>query len=173
MLLAEAGRWAPSRSAASHSVAAGSAAGVALGANSKVTNASGVSVGGNSSATGTNAVALGYFSGAAGNNSVAVGISSSASTDNSVGLGANSSTGAVVATTGVTLQGNAYTFAGAAPVGTQSVGSNGNERTITNVAAGRLSGTSTDAVNGSQLFATNQALDAINNGGGVKYFHAN
>jgi len=39
-----------------------------------------------------------------------------------------------------------------------SIGSAGSERTITNVAAGRLSATSTDAVNGSQLFATNQKV---------------
>ncbi|MBN3775010.1 YadA family autotransporter adhesin, partial [Burkholderia sp. Se-20378] len=52
--------------------------------------------------------------------------------------------------------------------------------TITNVAAGELSATSTDAVNGSQLYETNQnvtrlgdQIDNIANGGGIKYFHAN
>ncbi|VWC56273.1 YadA-like family protein [Burkholderia lata] len=52
--------------------------------------------------------------------------------------------------------------------------------TITNVAAGELSATSTDAVNGSQLYETNQnvtrlgdQIDTIANGGGIKYFHAN
>ncbi|WP_175841825.1 YadA-like family protein [Burkholderia arboris] len=52
--------------------------------------------------------------------------------------------------------------------------------TITNVAAGALSATSTDAVNGSQLYETNQnvtrlgdQVDTIANGGGIKYFHAN
>ncbi|MDR0246461.1 MAG: YadA-like family protein [Burkholderia sp.] len=52
--------------------------------------------------------------------------------------------------------------------------------TITNVAAGELSATSTDAVNGSQLYETNQnvtrlgdQVDNIANGGGIKYFHAN
>ncbi|WP_231709003.1 YadA family autotransporter adhesin [Pseudomonas denitrificans (nom. rej.)] len=55
------------------------------------------------------------------------------------------------------------------------MGSVGNERTITNVAAGRLSETSTDAVNGSQLFATNQAIENIDGSlgtldkGAVKY----
>ncbi|MGU7776334.1 YadA family autotransporter adhesin, partial [Burkholderia sp. MR1-5-21] len=51
---------------------------------------------------------------------------------------------------------------------------------ITNVAAGALSPTSTDAVNGSQLYATNQnmanvtnAVNGIENGGGIKYFRAN
>jgi autotransporter adhesin len=53
------------------------------------------------------------------------------------------------------------------------VGSAGTERQIQNVAAGQLSATSTDAVNGSQLFATNQAVNSIVSGGGIKYFHAN
>ncbi|MFJ4391022.1 YadA-like family protein [Pseudomonas soli] len=45
---------------------------------------------------------------------------------------------------------------------------------LTNVAAGALNSTSTDAVNGSQLFATNQTVDnIINNGAGIKYFHSN
>ena len=45
---------------------------------------------------------------------------------------------------------------------------------LTNVAAGALNSTSTDAVNGSQLFATNQTVDNIvKNGAGIKYFHSN
>ncbi len=42
-----------------------------------------------------------------------------------------------------------------------SVGSEGAERTITNLAAGRIAADSTDGINGSQLFATNQAVEAI------------
>ncbi len=42
-----------------------------------------------------------------------------------------------------------------------SVGALGAERQITNVAAGQLNAGSTDAVNGSQLFATNQAVESI------------
>ncbi|MDD4880071.1 MAG: YadA-like family protein, partial [Gallionellaceae bacterium] len=45
--------------------------------------------------------------------------------------------------------------------------------TITNVHQGELSPTSTDAVNGAQLYATNQQIENIQNGGGIKYFHAN
>ncbi|MEX3791596.1 Surface-exposed protein, partial [Paraburkholderia sp. BR14374] len=62
---------------------------------------------------------------------------------------------------GTSIGGTTYFFAGSNPIGTVSVGSVGNERTITNVAAGRLSGTSTDAVNGSQLYATNQQVDQL------------
>jgi len=40
-----------------------------------------------------------------------------------------------------------------------SVGKTGVERTITNVAAGRLSATSTDAINGSQLYAVNTEVN--------------
>ncbi|HAT7732931.1 TPA: hypothetical protein JAX37_004868, partial [Enterobacter cloacae] len=79
----------------------------------------------------------------------------------SVALGDGAKTAAAVSTTGTTIAGNGYTFAGVSPVGTVSVGSEGEERTITNVAAGRLSATSTDAVNGSQLFASNQAIENI------------
>ncbi|MBV1704149.1 MAG: hypothetical protein KGQ28_05025, partial [Hyphomicrobiales bacterium] len=56
------------------------------------------------------------------------------------------------------IAGTTYAFAGANPASTVSVGAVGAERTITNVAAGRLSATSTDAVNGSQLFALASAL---------------
>lgn len=45
--------------------------------------------------------------------------------------------------------------------------------TITNVHQGELSATSTDAVNGAQLYETNQSILNIQNGGGIKYFHAN
>lgn len=48
------------------------------------------------------------------------------------------------------------------PVGAISIGNLGKERTITNVAAGRISDTSTDAINGSQLFAT---ISEINTNG--------
>ena len=55
-----------------------------------------------------------------------------------------------------------------------------NAVSITNLKAGDLSATSTDAVNGSQLYATNQTVaglsgfvNNVNNGGGIKYFHTN
>jgi autotransporter adhesin len=75
-------------------------------------------------------------------------------------------TDAAVGTSGATIQGKHYDFAGTAPVGTVSVGAQGAERTITNVAAGRISADSTDAVNGSQLYATNSAIDDLQTGVG-------
>ncbi|MBR0938996.1 YadA family autotransporter adhesin, partial [Bradyrhizobium jicamae] len=92
---------------------------------------------------------------------------------NDVALGSGSVTAAAVATTGTTINGTASSFAGTTPTSTVSVGAPGAERTITNLAAGRISGTSTDAVNGSELYATNQAISTIANGAGIKYFHAN
>ena len=63
-------------------------------------------------------------------------------------------------TSSVTVGGSTYAVAGSNPGSTASVGTVGNERTITNVAAGRVSASSTDAVNGSELYATNQQVDA-------------
>lgn len=94
-------------------------------------------------------------------NSLAIGSAALAQNDNSIALGANSVTAATIATASSMFNGTTYNFAGNSPVGTLSIGGAGVERTVTNVAAGRLSGASTDAVNGSQLFATNQALSSL------------
>lgn len=54
--------------------------------------------------------------------------------------------------------GTSYTYAGSSPAGVVTVGSVGAERRIQNVAAGLVSATSTDAVNGSQLYALTRQL---------------
>ncbi|MEX3901787.1 hemagglutinin, partial [Paraburkholderia sp. BR10954] len=95
----------------------------------------------------------GADSSARGKDSVAIGMGAVSNNANDVALGAGSMTSAAVSPSGTSIGGTTYFFAGSNPIGTVSVGSVGNERTITNVAAGRLSGTSTDAVNGSQLYA--------------------
>ncbi|WP_431624250.1 YadA family autotransporter adhesin, partial [Enterobacter chuandaensis] len=100
---------------------------------------------------------------AKGADSVAIGMGALASNKNDVALGAGSQTSTAVGTATATIAGTVYNFAGQLPDGTLSVGSLGHERTITNVAAGRLTETSTDAVNGSQLYATNSALNTLNN----------
>ncbi|CAN5893804.1 YadA-like family protein [soil metagenome] len=84
--------------------------------------------------------------------------------DGAVVLGNNSSVAASNPTASATIAGRTYSFAGAAPWagGVVSVGASGAERQVTHVAAGRISGTSTDAINGSQLFAANQAIDTLN-----------
>ncbi|WP_429502889.1 YadA-like family protein [Paraburkholderia youngii] len=112
-------------------------------------------------ANGGAGTAVGTSAAASGDVSVALGAGAVATSANSVALGANSRTAQAVGTSGTNIRGTNYSFAGANPTSTVSVGSGGNERTITNVAAGRLSATSTDAVNGSQLYATNQAIEQI------------
>jgi autotransporter adhesin len=82
--------------------------------------------------------------------------------DNSVVLGNASTDRPATTVTGTTIVGKNYTFAGAgsAANGVVSVGGAGTERQIINVAAGDVSAKSTDAINGSQLYATNQAIAA-------------
>ena len=60
----------------------------------------------------------------------------------------------------MTVAGKSYTLAGGTANGTVSIGSASKKRTITNVAAGTVSATSTDAVNGSQLHAVVQAVES-------------
>ncbi|MBS0344144.1 MAG: YadA-like family protein, partial [Proteobacteria bacterium] len=111
--------------------------------------------------TGTDSTAIGSGAAVNANNSVAMGTGASATTDNSVALGNNAATTAAVATASATIKGTTYNFAGAAPAGVVSVGSAGAERQLQNVAAGQLSATSTDAINGSQYFATTQAINSL------------
>lgn len=91
-------------------------------------------------------------------NALALGNGATANFANDVALGAGSTTAVAVSTSGTTIGNVPYTFAGITPTSTVSVGAVGAERTITNVAAGRLDPTSTDAINGSQLAATNSHL---------------
>src|SRR5262249_6904374 len=76
-------------------------------------------------------------------------------------LGNGAATGNVVNTSNAVIAGATYTFAGTSATGTVSVGAAGFERTITNVAAGQLNANSTDAVNGSQLYATDVTLNNL------------
>ena len=94
-------------------------------------------------------------------NSVAIGANANAAQANSVALGAGSTT-ANVHTGDYTLS-SAYSAAGQSvdADGTVSVGSRLRERQIQNVAAGVISSSSTDAINGSQLYATNFYLTNI------------
>lgn len=149
---------------------------VAIGSNNTANGNGAIAMGDTSNAQGQGTVALGYQSNAAAAGSVALGNSAhSAATNaialgsgavanylNDVALGAGAITSTVVQTSSVTIAGNTYNFAGVNPTSTVSIGSAGNERTLTNLAAGRISSTSTDAVNGSQLYSTNQAVETLN-----------
>ncbi|RZL63897.1 MAG: hypothetical protein EOP81_11035 [Variovorax sp.] len=135
--------------------------GTALGTAAKALGVRSTALGTDSKALGTSSAALGDQAKANANNTVALGYLAQANEVGSVALGSNSITAAANATPSVTVDGKTYNFAGTAPASVVSVGSVGSERQITNVAAGRISGTSTDAINGSQLYATNQAVDTL------------
>lgn len=95
---------------------------------------------------------------------VALGNNIKVNTDNSVYLGNGSTDAKATATKAMetyitaSINGKEKTFAGGTPDGIVSVGSTGKERRIQNVAAGLISKDSTDAVNGSQLFAVAEEL---------------
>ena len=98
------------------------------------------------------------------NNTFVMGNNVKTSLDNAVVLGNNSTAESsdVVSTPSYTYNnGVTESFAGTAPVSTVSVGAAGQERTITHVAAGRITADSTDVVNGSQLYGTNQQIDVL------------
>src|SRR5687768_3751828 len=120
-----------------------------------------VGIGFQNTVVGQGSVALGSTSSALAAGAVAFGDTAVANNAGDVALGSGSVTDTAVATPSTTIDGTVYNFAGTTPTSTVSVGAAGAERTITNVAAGRISGSSTDAINGSQLFATNQAIEAV------------
>ena len=134
---------------------------VAIGNSNQAIGQGAVALGNASKAEAAGGVALGDTADAKATNGVAMGSGSTATNANDVALGSNSNTATAVGTANTTINGTTYSFAGTNPGSTVSVGASGSERTITNVAAGRLSGSSTDAVNGSQLYATNQAVGTL------------
>lgn len=143
---------------------------VVIGYNNKVvgTDPEQVVLGSNSKTGAQGAIAVGTHAEATAMDAIAVGNNTLADNANSVALGTNSVTDAVVNTTSATIGGKVYNFAGTNALSTVSVGSDSRssangaadyKRTVTNVAAGRVSATSTDAVNGSQLNATVEAIN--------------
>ena len=125
----------------------------ALGTGSVASAMYSTATGAASSASGQSSVAYGLQSKASANSAVAIGSRATASHAGSVALGAGSTTAEAVGTNSATVNGVSYSgFAGTNPRSTVSVGYAGGERTITNVAAGRINATSTDAINGSQLY---------------------
>ena len=116
-------------------------------------------VGSNSTVSADGAMVLGNNASVTAKNGMALGSNTKVANENAISLGAGSETAAAVATLSATINGTAHNFAGINPASTVSVGKAGAERTITNVAAGRISGTSTDAINGSQLYAVTTEVD--------------
>ena len=116
-------------------------------------------VGSNSTVSADGAMVLGNNASVTAKNGMALGSNTKVANENAVALGAGSETAAAVATPSATINGTAHNFAGVNPASTVSVGKAGTERTITNVAAGRISDVSTDAINGSQLYAVTTEMD--------------
>ena len=114
---------------------------------------------------GDNSYSVGNKNEIGANNTFVMGNNVKTSLDNAVVLGNNSTAESsdVVSTPSYTYAGGTVNFAGTAPVSTVSVGATDQERTITHVAAGRVSADSTDAINGSQLYGANQQIDNLYN----------
>ena len=150
---------------------------LAFGDTANATGKASIAQGKNTQATAENAIAVGTSSNVSGANSVALGANiTKLTTENSVVLGADSTE--VVGTTGAshavqtvndatvrTIAGPNFTYSGfvgkPADAGHYvSIGQAGKERQIKNLAAGAVTPTSTDAINGSQLYAL---MDRVEN----------
>lgn len=143
--------------------------GVVIGYNNKVQGSDKemLAFGSNNTVQNQGATVLGSHGQAVAVDSLALGNNTLADVQNSVALGTNSTTEEAVSTNHIFINGERYDFAGGVANSTVSIGANnkaGNggvqnyKRTLTNVAAGRVDSTSTDAINGSQLNAVINAL---------------
>lgn len=138
--------------------------GVAIGYNNDVYGPRGIAIGDGaefgtrlSTTPPTDGIAMGTSSRAKATNSIAIGTNAYAGTENSVALGSNSET-ANAHVGAYSVNGGAIAATTSAG-GTISVGKVGLERQVQNVAAGVVSATSTDAVNGSQLYAVGDQVN--------------
>ena len=111
----------------------------------------------------TDAVAIGSEASVQENEGLALGSKATVNNVRGVALGANSATAAPVSTASETINGLKYNYAGGSADSTVSVGNTSTKRTITNVAAGRVSAQSTDAINGSQLYGVANAVGNVAN----------
>ena len=147
---------------------------VAVGYNAKAGESS-VAIGNNAKACGTNAVAIGAGNNVCGNKSGAFGIGNDVKQNNTYVVGNNVTTTQAnsvvlgndstdrVATTEASAKVGSVTYGNFAGQGSKvngvvSVGSVNKERQLINVASGNVSATSTDAVNGSQLYSVANVL---------------
>ena len=138
---------------------------VLIGSNSTVDGNFNYGVGHNAVLKGESNAVVGAYNHVTANNTYVLGDHVDTTLNNAVVLGSHSTAESsdVVSTPSYTYAGGTVNFAGTAPVSTVSVGATGQERTITHVAAGRVSADSTDAINGSQLYGANQQIDNLYN----------
>ena len=137
----------------------GATKGTALGYQAKVlTGENSMALGAGSQISGANSIAIGMNAQVSGAKSVAIGQGAKVSVENSVALGQGSEASGnlndynVMSLT-IPYLNTQYSVKGGYPTGIVSVGNDKVVRTITNVAAGRVTSDSTDAVNGSELYA--------------------
>lgn len=151
--------------------------GVVIGYNNQVLDNSKeqLAFGSNNKTKGQGAVVIGTHGQAGAIDALAIGNNTLADTPNAVALGTNSTTDTAISTDHIYINGKKFNFAGGVADSTVSVGTTNKagmsgvmnyKRTITNVAAGRIDSTSTDAVNGSQLNAVINSLNFTTVGDG-------
>ena len=162
----------------------------AIGSEAFVSGSNSLAAGYSAKAEAKSAVATGDNAQALADNSVAIGKDSlvtnkksdgtdrieagtTITTENSIAIGAGSQVTADTIFTGNDLQSyinqghnEAWNIKSADTNGVISVGTAGNERRIVNVARGRVDATSTDAINGSQLYALASEFDSKLDGAG-------
>ena len=142
---------------------------VAIGRNAKTSNTSSLAIGvygtKGTSATGAYSIAMGRDVTASAESAIAIGKDAVSDKKNAVAIGSGTDTSSVAtAQSSATIAGKSYSWSkgvlsGADLAGMQvSVGKSGAERQIKNVAAGEVSANSTDAINGSQLYAVASGL---------------
>lgn len=138
---------------------------VLIGSNSTVDGNFNYGIGHNAELKGESNAVVGAYNHVTANNTYVLGDHVTTTLDKAVVLGSHSTAESsdVVSTPSYTYAGGTVNFAGTAPISTVSVGATGQERTITHVAAGRVSADSTDAINGSQLYGANQQIDNLYN----------
>ena len=143
---------------------------MALGTLAKASADKAMALGRESSASAANSIATGVQANASGINAIALGTRANANLENSVALGTDSVTDKVgVSLPSATILGTTYQWAGGNNViagDIVSIGKKGHERQIINLAPGEVSETSTDAINGSQLYSV---IAKVENGK-IRYF---
>lgn len=150
-------------------------AAVAIGSLASAEGRYSTAIGEGTQALAEGATALGGGAAAYNASSTALGYGSSVTSDNSVALGANSVAAGIHTAGGYSINGGTPAGLPNSLNGVVSVGNVGAERQIQNVAAGVVSATSTDAVNGSQLYAVGSNVNALGTstaaalGGGSTY----
>ena len=155
-----------SATAVGNNANAGAANAVAVGSGNTITARSGVGIGSSNSVSGIDSGAFGVSNNVAQANTYVLGSNVTSTQGNSVLLGNASTDRAATTETQANINGINYSgFAGvgSARNGVTSVGASGKERQVINVASGKVSSDSTDAINGSQLYAVANTVGGILN----------